>query len=191
MNIYTRNGDFGTTTNLQGNAVSKGSHLMELQGSIDEVNSFTGLLRSQLTGVAPRVNPIAKEPFTTLLEELKSVQHQLFLIGSDISEGFILSRISDQHVIDLEHAIDRMLSYTGELHQFIYLSGPVVTTTAHCLRSITRRAERAFVRYIDDQSIKNSPPIDYKYLNRLADYFFQVARFINWALDVEESSMTL
>ena len=191
MNIYTRNGDFGTTTNLQGEPISKGSLLMELQGSVDEVNSFTGLLRAQLDLIVPTINPIATEAIGQLLEELKFVQYQLFVIGTDITQDFSSPSITPEHVTDLELAIDRMLAYTGELHHFLYLSGGVAATTAHCLRSITRRTERVFVRYIDAQDLKKSPPTDYKYLNRLADYFFQVARMINWASGIEEETMTL
>jgi len=145
MNIYTRNGDFGSTTTIQGNVISKASLLMELQGTIDEVNSFTGLLQSQLNSVASSVKPIATEPVSHVLKELKQIQHQLFLIGSDISENFTTPRITDVHVTGLEDAIDRMLAYTGELHHFLYLSGATATTTTHCLRSITRRSERVFV----------------------------------------------
>lgn len=180
MNIYTRNGDFGFTTDINGQSVSKASPLMALQGTVDEVNSFLGLLRSKLASLS---NPIES---TTLLEdELKLIQEHLFYIGSDISSNFAQTSITDAHVTFLENAIDGMLLKTGELHSFLYLSGIEAATTAHCLRSITRRCERVFVDYIESLDI-SKPPIDYKYLNRLADYFFQCARYINWLYAYEE-----
>lgn len=190
MNIYTRNGDFGLTTTIHGEPISKSSPLIELQGAIDEVNSFTGLLRSLLTKHHQEVQPSALEGIRLLMDELKDIQHQLFTIGSDLSGQFNEVRISDAHITDLENAIDRMLESTGELHHFLYLSGHEAATTAHCLRSITRRCERDFVRYLEANK-RSTPPTDYKYINRLADYFFQSSRFINWALGIQEEQMSL
>ncbi len=187
MNIYTKNGDMGMTKNFLGEAVSKGSQILELQGTVDEVNSFTGLLISKI--LENTDGATSPDPLRLVVEELKAIQKDLFILGSDIATGFTQSSIPYTRVTDLENSIDSMLNSTGELHRFLYLAGHETATTAHCLRSITRRCERVYVRYL--QSSQLEVPDSYKYLNRLADYFFQVARYLNHLFEVEETYVTL
>jgi len=180
MNIYTRNGDFGYTSDLNGQKISKASIKLDLQGTIDEVNAAIGYLRAL----------IQKSDQGDLLSNnnlaLHDIQFKLFQIGSDISADFQASRLTAQDVTGLEEGIDHMLATTGELHHFLCLSGTEATSWCHTVRSITRRAERLFVHYL--QSLDIEPPEDYKYLNRLSDYLFQTARYINWVSDLEEET---
>lgn len=192
MKIYTRKGDFGQTSTFDGELISKGSTLIELQGTIDEVNSQIGYLRSliQKNGNDHRY----KRLVDLLLDELMEVQRSLFRIGVDITNGFTTKHITEADVKDLEHSIDTMNFKTGELESFIYLSGHECATYAHVARSTIRRSERTFVRLIEEIKLGNPEfviPIDYQYMNRLADYVYQLARYLNWFFDVTEEKMSL
>ena len=188
MNIYTKNGDAGMTTRLDGTPIAKSSTQLELQGSIDEINSALGHLRSL---IAIAGTPKDKELiFRNLDQNLKSIQHRLFLMGSDISLSLSQSSMSQEDTLYLEKAIDDMLLATGELHSFLYLSGHNTATWCHVLRTMTRRAERIFVRWMEETDTLKSVPEDYRFINRLSDYFFQSARYLNWLFGVEEETIS-
>jgi len=192
MKIYTRKGDFGQTTTIKGELISKGSTLIELQGTIDEVNSQIGHLRSLVKKSGN--NHRYKIVIDILLDTLMDVQHSLFEVGVDITSEFTTKHITDANVKDLEHCIDTMNFKTGDLQNFIYLSGDESATFAHITRSTIRRSERVFVRLIEELKEENPDfiiPADYRYMNRLADYFFQVARYLNWFFGVDEEKMSL
>lgn len=192
MKIYTRKGDFGQTSTVNGHPISKGSTLIELQGTIDEVNSQIGHLRRlvQIGGSDHRYKII----IDMLLDKLKEVQQTLFRVGVDVTNSFTTNHVTLVDVKDLEHHIDTMNVKTGDLESFIYLSGHESATFAHVTRSTVRRCERTFVRLIEEMKEENQGfiiPVDYQYINRLADYIFQVARYLNWFFDVEEEKMSL
>lgn len=192
MKIYTRKGDFGQTSTFNGDSISKGSNLIELQGTIDEVNSHIGHLRSLVLkgGNDHRYRIL----IDMLLDELMDVQHSLFNIGVDITNGFTTTYLTEDKVKALERCIDNMTMKTGVLNSFIYLSGHESATFAHVTRSTIRRSERAFVRLIEEIKLTDPNfvvPIDYKYINRLADYIYQLARYLNWFFNVEEEKMKL
>lgn len=185
MNIYTRKGDFGQTTNVQGESLSKSSPLLSLQGTIDEVNSCIGHLRSLMKKSATSLDGSSAHSLQKLDTSLKERQFQLYLIGTDISNNFVTQQISPEMTTHLEEQIDSMLLATGELRDFIYLSGHESATYAHVLRSVIRRAEREFVTYIEASQCTVVPE-DYKFINRLADYVFQLARYLNHLFKIEE-----
>lgn len=195
MPIYTRQGDYGQTSNFYGDKISKGSLLIELQGSIDEINSGVGHLRSLID---KEVNNLADDVdltlFNSLRQDLADIQYAMFRIGSDVTTGFGQVLISKEEIDYLEKRIDVMTSKTGVLQRFIYLSGHPTATYAHVLRSVTRRCERVFVRHVEEllhhQRIQQVP-VDYQYVNRLADYLFQTARYLNYVFKIEEEEMTL
>jgi cob(I)alamin adenosyltransferase len=192
MKIYTKKGDSGKTLTVKGAKVSKASTQIELQGSIDEVNSMMGHLRAVVlkTGNNARYKILIE----ILCEQLKHVQKTLYKIGIDISNDFETQYVKDADIKILENDIDNMNMKTGDLEHFIYLSGHETATYAHTLRSVIRRAERVFVKYmeeLDSNEADKKIPFDYQYMNRLADYIFQVARYLNWFFDFDEEMMIL
>lgn len=180
MNIYTRNGDFGYTTDLNGDKISKASTKLDLQGTVDEVNAAIGHLRALLK------KSDNWEQFRDTDIALKKIQFRLFEMGADISSNFATTRFSPEDVTGLEEGIDAMLAHTGELHHFLCLSGTEAATWSHTARSMARRAERLFVAYL--QELDAQVPEDYRYLNRLSDYLFQTARYINYVEGVGEEA---
>lgn len=192
MKIYTRKGDFGQTSTFKGELISKGSNLIELQGTIDEVNSQVGHLRSLvLIGGNDHRYKILID---ILLDKLMNIQQSLFRLGVDVTNGFTTQHITSEDIKDLEHCIDTMNMKTGSLQNFIYLSGHESATFAHLTRSTIRRSERVFVRLIEERKAADPEfviPLDYQFMNRLADYMFQVARYLNWFFGVEEEKMSL
>ena len=177
MGIYTRAGDKGYTRNLLGEKVWKGDLWIELQGSIDEVNAGTGYLRSlnrQRTGRQD------------LDDMLKWIQYCLYQIGADNAAQYQETSISQEDIDSLEQAIDAYTLETGELHSFIYFSGNEAASYAQVLRSVTRRCERVFAKVLEDINYT----LDYQYVNRLADYFFQLARYLNYVNGDAEERVT-
>jgi cob(I)alamin adenosyltransferase len=167
MKIYTKTGDKGYTSNVKGERVFKGGLWIELQGSIDEINAGIGHIRSLN-------NKVTKlEDIDTFLEW---IQYCLFRIGTDISRQFDSAYITDEMIEKLELAIDAYTEKTGTLKSFLHFSGNEVATYTHVVRSVTRRGERVFVRVLEEFG---EYPTDYQFINRLADYFFQLARYFN------------
>jgi len=190
MKIYTRTGDYGKTSTITGEKVSKASKLIEVQGAIDEVNSTVGHLRSLL--IKHINNSRDSLAVLSLNEFLKQIQYTLFCVGADITNELGKTYVTEQHITELEESIDQMTELTGKLNSFIYLSGHETATYAHVLRSTTRRAERRFVSFLEEtMTDKMNVPLDYKYINRLADYFFQVARYLNYLFESEEEIIHL
>ncbi|MBC7961092.1 MAG: cob(I)yrinic acid a,c-diamide adenosyltransferase [Vallitaleaceae bacterium] len=170
MKIYTKKGDQGFTTNIKGEKISKGDLMIELQGSIDEVNAGVGYLRSICNKMLTSTQKLEID------QNLKDIQHTLFRIGGDVTYQFAQLYVKEEDLQALEKGIDSMTEKTGELKNFIYYSGHVASTYCQVLRSVTRRAERVFVRAIEGQY---EATLDYQYMNRLADYFFTLGRYLN------------
>jgi cob(I)alamin adenosyltransferase len=166
MKIYTKNGDKGYTSNFKGEKLWKGSLWIELQGNIDEINANVGHLRSLNQRITQQ------EDIDQMLEW---IQYCLFRIGSDISLQFQVTYITDEMIEKLEKAIDTYTEKTGELHSFIHFNGNEAATYAHVIRSVTRRCERVFSKVLQEIDFT----LDYQYVNRLSDYFFQLARYLN------------
>jgi cob(I)alamin adenosyltransferase len=180
MTIYTKKGDAGTTSTVNGEKISKSSQLLELQGSVDEVNAGIGYLISICCETM-----IGKE-IKHVVDMLRDIQYALFRIGTDVSSNFTKDLLEENEVVLLEKEIDFMESKTGSLTNFIYYSGTQASTYTQVIRSVTRRAERVFAGLL-----KEPVPHDYKYLNRLADYFFALARYLNHLEEIEEEIMKL
>ncbi|OUU00788.1 MAG: ATP:cob(I)alamin adenosyltransferase [Bacteroidetes bacterium MED-G17] len=166
MKIYTKTGDKGQTSLLGGTRVSKNSNQIVAYGTIDELNSFIGLLREE-----------TQEPES---KHLLKIQNELFIIGSNLANdqkksGIKLSHISKEDITSLEIKIDQMDSELKALKNFILPGGNKPSALAHVCRTITRRAERLVV----DILLENEDnQIIIAYLNRLSDFFFTLARFL-------------
>jgi len=182
MKIYTKGGDQGTTSLFGKTRVTKDDARIESYGTVDELNAAMGLLISELERTE------LPEGLDSLADGLKSIQHHLFDLGSHLaSDGSMdeyLPAFPDERTEALEQEIDGMTEPLEPLKQFILPGGHITASNAHACRTICRRAERRVVLLA--QTDEQVPAFAIHYLNRLSDYFFTLARFLNYALDVED-----
>jgi cob(I)alamin adenosyltransferase len=160
--IVTRTGDAGTTGLGDGSRVAKDSQRIEAIGAVDELNSTVGLLLSEtLPGACASV--------------LVGVQHDLFDLGGELSiPGYVA--VTDAHVLRLEDAVERFNADLAPLKEFILPGGARPASLAHIARTVCRRAERALVRLAREEAVSDDSR---KYLNRLSDLLFVLARVLN------------
>src|SRR4026207_1989725 len=167
MKIYTKTGDGGTTSLIGGTKVSKAHLRIEAYGTVDELNSYIGLCKDVLG-----------EQNSAILPE---IQDRLFTIGSALAcdpEKETKMKIPDLHesdVVLLEKEIDKMNETLPVMKSFILPGGHVAVSTLHVARTVCRRAERCCVAMMKKKMEVDSLII--KYLNRLSDYLFVLARF--------------
>ncbi|CAN5616351.1 cob(I)yrinic acid a,c-diamide adenosyltransferase [soil metagenome] len=177
MKIYTKTGDKGMTSLLEGTRVLKSNLRINTYGTIDELNSYIGLLRDQ------EVNLNRK----TLLKE---VQDRLFTIGSNLASDpekaqIKLPDLSPDDVLFLEEEMDRMNEHLPEMRNFILPGGHQSVSFCHITRCVCRRAERLVVELQEKDKV---PSIIIIYLNRLSDYLFVLSRMMALELNAEEVS---
>lgn len=168
MRIYTRTGDEGQTS-VKGGRVSKDDTQVEAYGTIDELNCFVG----------QAISMMEDESFKDLKENLIEIQHELFDCGSDLAFVKLSEskyKVSGDKVTRLEQWMDAYMEETPELERFILPGGTLLSSTLHVCRTVCRRAER---RAITLGGVKDINPDVRRYLNRLSDYFFVVARVAN------------
>jgi len=175
MKIYTKKGDKGKTSLISGKRVSKSHLRMEAIGTVDELNSYIGLL------AAYTINH-SYEAFLTQL------QHQLFNMGSllaiDESKSAIsLPQLKSQDIKAIEHQIDLMTKLLPPLKHFILPGGHREVAFCHIARCVCRRAERNVVKLGEVDFVHE---LTIPYLNRLSDYLFVLARMMCLNLGVEE-----
>lgn len=176
MKIYTKTGDKGTTALIGGTRISKSDKRLEAYGTVDELNSFVGLL---LTYEVP----------DNSRQMLYFIQNKLFVIGSflatDAEKSAInsASEISNSDVKLLEDEIDNMNLTLPELRNFILPGGNRTSAVAHVCRTISRRAERNIQLVIG--YYKSAEQLC-EFMNRLSDFFFVLARYVNLTFNTEE-----
>jgi cob(I)alamin adenosyltransferase len=167
MKIYTKKGDKGNTSLFGGTRVSKSSARIEAYGTVDELNSVVGMAASH--GLTPKGT-----------EWIKKVQKDLFVLGADLatppSSKTRINRVDDNKIEFLEQSIDTMEQELNPLKSFILPGGSPQGATFHLARTVCRRAERATVACAETEEISD---LTIKYLNRLSDFFFVLARFEN------------
>ena len=165
--IYTRTGDEGTTGLGDKRRVSKTHERIEAIGTVDELNSWVGLLINELTQV-----PTLQEALQATLED---IQHQLFDLGGELSmPGYQL--IQDSFVTDLETTLDKLNADLPPLENFILPGGSKLTCYSHMARTVARRAERCVIATKEAGEDINKPLL--QYLNRLSDLLFVMARVV-------------
>lgn len=175
--IYTKTGDKGKTSLIGGTKVAKCNIRIESYGTVDELNSYIGLLNDYITDA-------------TTNTALKEIQDRLFTIGSSLAcdpEKEPLMKMPDLLESDvefLEHEIDRMNESLAPMKFFILPGGDVAISTAHVARCICRRAERICVQM--DQEGLFIDALVIKYINRLSDYLFVVARYVGYLKNIPE-----
>ncbi len=164
MKIYTKKGDTGTTGLIGGTRVPKHHIRIESYGTIDELNSYVGLIRDQ---------EIDKETKATLIE----IQDRLFTLGSllaaDENTKMVLPQVFTSDVEFLEQEIDKMDESLEVMKSFVLPGGHPTVSYTHIARCICRRAERLTVQLSEEFEINT---IIIQYLNRLSDYLFTLSR---------------
>jgi cob(I)alamin adenosyltransferase len=178
LKIYTKTGDDGTTSLIGGTKVPKSHFRIEAYGTVDELNSYVGLCRDLLTDA-------------TSVQLLAEIQDRLFTIGSSLAcdaekePGMALPDLVEDDIRLLEKEIDRMTELLPEMKYFILPGGAAVVSHLHVLRCICRRAERCCVRMQYEGLSVNERVV--KYLNRLSDYIFVLARYTGQQLGVKDN----
>lgn len=175
MNIYTRAGDKGTTQLVGGKKVEKFDLRVEAYGTVDELNSWVGFIISQL-------NTAEK----SIIGELENIQHELFDLGTDLAtpaDSPYRNPFPAGSAEWLEKKIDHYSEELPEIRQFILPGGTQSASSLHIARTITRRCERLIAAL--DKSETVNPEI-MKYMNRLSDYFFVLARWVNVKNDMAD-----
>jgi len=175
MKIYTKTGDKGQTSLIGGTRVSKGYIRIHSYGTVDELNSYIGLLRDQ------DVNQGRKDL-------LKEIQDRLFTIGASLASDPEKSKVKipDLHQEDillLEKEIDKMNEQLPELKVFILPGGAIPVSYCHIARCVCRRAERHVIELKEKEFVADMVVM---YLNRLSDYLFVLARKMGAELNAEE-----
>lgn len=177
MKIYTKTGDQGETSLFGGKRVWKDDLRIQAYGSVDELNSVIGFA----------VTEVKNEE---LKKELLSIQNELFTVGSDLatpqdsgSKKFSVPRIDENYAKRLETIIDRFDAELPELKNFILPGGLKGAAILHNARTVCRRAERNVVALSRNESIGTEIE---KYLNRLSDLLFVLARFENFSNGVKD-----
>lgn len=191
--IYTKTGDAGKTSLIGGTKVFKSNRRIEAYGTVDELNSFTGLCQDHLR-------------ILNIPNALSEIQDRLFTIGSALAcdpEKESKLKIPDLHEADielLENEIDKMNETLPAMKSFILPGGHIAVSTLHVARCVCRRAERRCVRLLRKDLARKKKnnlkkpvkpkgeiyPLIIKYLNRLSDYLFMLARFTALKAGVEE-----
>ena len=176
MKIYTKKGDKGETRLFNNECVSKDSWRVEAYGAIDELNSIIGSARAQ---------KLSKN----LDKILAKTQNDLFVLGSDLATpisaklGRKIPRIKNNDVLAVERAIDQLDEKLPPLGSFILPGGSMVGATLHIARTVCRRAERIAVKLGKQEKISS---VSLKYLNRLSDLLFVLARTANHEAKTKE-----
>lgn len=172
--IYTKTGDQGETGLFGGRRLSKGHQRIDAYGTVDELNAYIGLLRDH--------NSNSKEA-----EVLKGIQDRLFTIGanlaSDPEKALEVPDIREADIELLEQEMDRMDEALPPLKHFILPGGHPTVSYCHLARCVCRRAERLVVALAQMESVL---PILLRYLNRLSDYLFVLARYLGQVNGAEE-----
>jgi len=200
MKIYTGTGDEGKTSLFSGERVAKHHRRVEAYGDLDELGAVLGALAAALP-----------EKIRSVAEEIQRVQSELFLLGTWLASSPgapILDRLNPLAGIRsgwLEAAIDRMEALLPPLNAFILSGGHPAAAAAHVARCVCRRAERRLVALLtggeskatadhpvalpvdDPAGADQTPPEPLVYLNRLSDYLFVLARYINQLMGVPET----
>ena len=176
MRIYTKTGDDGTSGLIGGTRVQKYDLRLESYGTIDELNSWIGLIRAQ------EIDPQSKDL-------LLSVQNNLFVIGArlatDLSKADLSERLpfGPDEITRLEKEMDRILDQLPAMEHFVLPGGSNTISYCHLARTVCRRAERRVCQLLKEVSI---PADVLKYLNRLSDYLFVLSRKIAEDEGIEE-----
>jgi cob(I)alamin adenosyltransferase len=175
MKVYTKTGDKGMTSLVGGTRISKSDIRLEAYGTVDELNSYIGLLRDQ---------PVNEER----RELLKEIQDRLFTVGSHLASEVdqkrrILPDLLETDITLLETEMDQIDRQVPTLRAFVLPGGHVSVSYGHIARTVCRRAERGVVALMQTEAVEE---MVVRYLNRLSDYLFMLCRAMTYELGIEE-----
>lgn len=171
MKLYTKNGDRGTTSLMNGISVSKSDDRIELVGTIDELNSFIGLAKV-----------LAEDP---LKKDLSHVQRNLMQIMAGVADPRNMDyRFSSKETEALESEIDRIESSFPRIKDFVLYGGCELSARLDVARSVARRSERRF-RKVEQNYGGDAKAI--QYVNRLSDYLYICARYADYRVENEKT----
>jgi cob(I)alamin adenosyltransferase len=180
--IYTKHGDQGQSSLVGGERVNKNHPRLNAYGTVDELCSHLGFIASLLKD--------KNKDFSSLIKSIFKIQNELFQIGSllacakpEIKKQ--LPNLTETHVLFVEHEIDSMEKELPKLKNFIIPGGLTASCSAHIARTVCRRAEREIFTLIEEGQEKDSIII-LKYINRLSDFLFVSARWINHKEGIED-----
>ncbi|MFC1786205.1 cob(I)yrinic acid a,c-diamide adenosyltransferase [Candidatus Neomarinimicrobiota bacterium] len=160
--VITKTGDNGTTALGDGTKVSKSDLRVCCIGEVDELNSFIGHAKIVVSD-------------EKLVNELIEIQNNLLNLGGELSiPNNNLELLKEESIIRMENIVEKMNLQLPPLKEFILPGGDELSARLHMARSVCRRVERSIVKLIEEENGRN---IWIKYLNRLSDYFFVLARF--------------
>jgi len=166
--IVTRTGDAGTTGLGDGSRVAKDAARIDAIGAVDELNSTIGVLLAEIVQTG-----LPGDVATTLVD----VQHDLFDLGGELSiPGY--AAVTEAHVVRLEDGVERYNAGLAPLKEFVLPGGTRAAALAHVARTVCRRAERSVVHLANVESVGEPSR---RYLNRLSDLLFVMARALNAA----------
>ena len=176
MKIYSKKGDRGKTSLISGKIVDKHNLSVDAYGTVDELNSFIGLLKDYVED-------------KKIKEVLHNIQLKLFSVGSILASGGDNNfsekvSIKKKDTEDIESYIDNINNQLPELKNFIIPGGHKISSYCHVCRSICRRAER---RISELNNLYKINPYILSYLNRLSDFFFVLSRHIKHSDNIEET----
>ncbi len=176
MKIYTKKGDNGTTGLIGGTRLPKHHVRIESYGTVDELNSYLGLLRDSIEN-------------SEIVRQLLIIQDRLFTIGSHLAadpekSNMSLPEVKENDVTDLENWMDAMDEALEPMRHFVLPGGHPTVSHTHIARCVCRRAER-LVAHLYELSPRNE--IISAYMNRLSDYLFVLSRFMTKELQAEET----
>ncbi|MDR2408748.1 MAG: cob(I)yrinic acid a,c-diamide adenosyltransferase [Bacteroidales bacterium] len=181
MSIYTKTGDKGLTSLVNGTRVPKNHIRVEAYGTIDELNAHIALLETIIEN-------------ETVKGDLLEIENNLFVVQTHLAIDpdkdcfFKIPDIQKVNADDLEKKIDRMNEQLTTARTFILLGGHVIIAQCHIARCICRRAERTLIT-LSNTSVVNSQILCY--VNRLSDYLFILARYMAKILEVKEQTASL
>jgi len=182
MKLYTKTGDKGKTSLFGGSRIAKDNIRIESYGTIDELNAHVGYLSDLIT-------------VKSINNDLLKIQNQLFTIGSMLATNpekttlksgknrLNIAKINNEDVFYLEHKIDKYNETLPKMTHFILPVGHITVSSCHVARTICRRAERRIVALQEASFVEEIIP---KYINRLSDYLFVLARKLTVILKIKE-----
>lgn len=179
MKIYTKTGDRGKTSLRSGTRVWKDSVRVDTYGTIDELNSYIGVVVAEISG---------KKVWERQMRDiLITIQNDLLFIGSSLAQSEVLLEDLDTHTEKFEQEIDAMTEKLPPLSNFILPGGSRVGAHLHYTRTLVRRAERKLVTLAREEEVDETL---IRYINRLSDLFFTLARFANYKSKTKEIKWT-
>jgi len=175
MKIYTKTGDKGTTSLLSGRRVNKNNIRIEAYGTVDELNSWIGVIRDRC--------------HEKHREHLITIQNELFTIGSLLANdpekevSFKLPDINSESILKLERLMDELNLDLLEMKNFVLPGGHELVSFVHVARCVCRRAERRIVDLMENAGVED---LIIQYINRLSDYLFVLSRACSQEVSAEE-----